>query len=194
MSLCLPKAIWQKIKYMLGRNINILNLWYMNYCQDIAILKLKWNKEKSLIKHKGQTLVEWISICSIPSISVWCVGTAGICGLWWWAWCTRSAWWTRASRTSLPSRSESNANTFCSVHVWVLATHISFGFHICVATVLLLHLQGIGAQMASGFDGKSGPQGMLSGSRVRGQQLSLPTSYKHHTSQNVSPLTWLGFF
>lgn len=53
---------------MWGRNINVLKgilycfcyLWYMNYL-DIAILKLRWKKEKSLIKHKGQ----WISICFI---------------------------------------------------------------------------------------------------------------------------------
>lgn len=116
---------------MRGRNIIVLKgilysycyLWYMIYCGDIAILKLKWKKEKSLIKHKEQTLVEWISICSISSFSVWCVGTAGVCRLWWWARCTRSAWWTRASRSSLPSRSESKTNTFCYVHV-----HISSGF------------------------------------------------------------------
>lgn len=117
---------------MQGRNINVLKgilyfiygcLWYMNYCWEIAILKLKWKKEKSLMKHKGQILVEWISICFISSISVWCVGTARVCRLWWWARCTRSAWWTRPSRSSLPSRSESKTNTFCYVLV-----HSSSGF------------------------------------------------------------------
>lgn len=33
---------------------------------------------------------------------------------------------------------------------------------------MLLYLQGLGAHMATGFDGKQGPQAMLSGTRVRG--------------------------
>lgn len=180
--------------YMRGRNINVLKgilycygcLWYMNYCWDIAILKLKW--KKSLIKHKGQILVEWISICFISSISVWCAGTARVCRLWWWARCTRSAWWTRPSRSSLPSRSESTLFVMY-LYIFPLVSYLR-GFS---ELILLLHLQGIGAQMASGFDGKSGPQGMLSGSRVRGQQPSRLTSYKYNTSQKVSPLTWLSF-
>lgn len=43
----------------------------------------------------------------------------------------------------------------------MLRTCLSFSY------TYFLWLKGIGAQMASGFDGKSGPQGMLSGSRVR---------------------------
>lgn len=168
---------------MQGRNINVLKgilyclcyLWYINYGRDIAILKLKWKKR------------QWTSICFISSISVWCAGTAGVCRLWWWARCTRSAWWTRASRSSLPSRSESITNTFCYVHVHISSVSYLRAFS---ELILLLHLQGIGAQMASGFDGKSGPQGMLSGSRVRSQQPSRLTSY---TSQKVPPLTWLSF-
>lgn len=33
--------------------------------------------------------------------------------------------------------------------------------------MICLHPQGLGSQMATGFDGKTGPQAMLSGSRVR---------------------------
>lgn len=43
----------------------------------------------------------------------------------------------------------------------MLCTCLSFSY------TYFLRFKGIGAQMASGFDGKSGPQGMLSGSRVR---------------------------
>lgn len=44
--------------------------------------------------------------------------------------------------------------------------------------VNVLHLQGLGSQMAGGFDGKSGPQGMLSGSRVRGCQQNMNYAFK----------------
>jgi len=34
----------------------------------------------------------------------------------------------------------------------------------------MMYLQGLGTQMAQGFDAKTGPQAMLSGTRVRGCQ------------------------
>ena len=46
-------------------------------------------------------------------------------------------------------------------------THLSF------TKGYVLRLQGLGAHMAAGMDGKQGPQGMLTGSRVRGCQQNI---------------------
>lgn len=44
--------------------------------------------------------------------------------------------------------------------------------HLTCTKGYVLHLQGLGAQMA-GMDGKQGPQAMLTGSRVRGCQQNI---------------------
>lgn len=56
-------------------------------------------------ERSNKVLLKWVN--RHLSHSLYSPGTAGLCGLWWGTWCTRTARWTGTCRTSNTPRSES---------------------------------------------------------------------------------------